>query len=348
MRTTVLLLLLAAFSLQADDVTALFDFSWTTGPFPTDALTIVDSSQNTGKRVNLPVPATCTPNSSLSACKNTNLLNQLDGFSINPMIVACFSGAIDPNTLADGIQLYPMSNTGLGSAGSPIGINQVLYDPASNCMYAKPMQVLNQQSRYLLVITDDVLDDNDRKTKTPKEFRDCMKGGTPYCDSLSQAVDAVSEPKDHVTSASLFSTMSTTDWPQKARAFVNAPDTPVAAIPMGNPAGVPISSLSSMTWIPQDNAPSPTPRDIPLSALTGVDKEAFGLFLSPNFLNVSGPQAGSITATPTGAAISPPVPIPGLTGVPPGFVPVSFHVFLPPATKMPPGGFPVAIYGHGM
>jgi len=42
------------------------------------------------------------------------------------------------------------------------------------------------------------------------------------------------------------------------------------------------------------------------------------------------------------------VEIPGLAGVPPGYVPVSFHVFLPPADKMPAGGFPVVIYGHGL
>ena len=339
------LLLLANLCVYADDTTVLFQSSWTVGPFPTDSLTVANSAQQTGRQVNLPIPANCG-NPTLSACTNNALLNQLDGFSLNPMIVVCFSAAINPATLAPGIQLYPLS-----SFGPSIDINQILFDPSSNCMLAKPVQVLAAQSRYLLTVTDSVLDTKGQATKASKDFKTCMKATTGYCASLALSANLVSLLAglgNHLVAASVFTTMSATNWLDKAEAFVNAPTTPVAQLPAGNPSVFSLSSLTSMTWIPQDDNPTPSPQPIPLSALTGVDTVAFGLFLAPNFLNISGPLAGSITVTPTGGPISPPVPIPGLAGIQSGYEPVSFHVFLPPAAKMPPGGFPVVIYGHGL
>jgi hypothetical protein len=86
---------------------------------------------------------------------------------------------------------------------------------------------------------------------------------------------------------------------------------------------------------------------IPLSALSGVDRIAFGTFLSPNYINPTGLLAGMITPTPTGIPISAPVPVPVYTNSQ-GYASVSYHLFLPPSNLMAPGGFPVAIYGHGL
>src|SRR5947208_3609459 len=53
------------------------------GPFPSDRFTVADPAQNTCERVNLPMPvpdcktATAPP----SACVETELLNELDGFN---------------------------------------------------------------------------------------------------------------------------------------------------------------------------------------------------------------------------------------------------------------------------
>src|SRR5579871_2031461 len=99
MKRFTLLVISACISLWADDSTVLFQPSWDVGPFPTDALTSLDSTQATGRKINLTPPANCG-NPALSACTNTALLNQLDGFSINPQIVVCFSAPADPNTLA--------------------------------------------------------------------------------------------------------------------------------------------------------------------------------------------------------------------------------------------------------
>src|SRR5580658_11336911 len=109
------------------------------GPFPTNALTIAASNQKTGLQVNLPFPGDCTPASISSNCVNVELLNQLDGFSVNPRITVCFSGPVNVSSLSEGIRFVPVSQFGL-----PVGIDQIIFDPVGNCAYAKPSQVLNQ------------------------------------------------------------------------------------------------------------------------------------------------------------------------------------------------------------
>ena len=63
------------------------------GPFPTNALTVAASSQKTGLQVNLPAPGGCTLTSTSSDCVNVGLLNQLDGFSVNPRITPSIAKA---------------------------------------------------------------------------------------------------------------------------------------------------------------------------------------------------------------------------------------------------------------
>ena len=317
------------------------------GPFPSDALTVSSASQKTGRQINFPT-SSCEMNPALSSCVDAALLNQLDGFSVNSQIVVCFSGPVNAGTLAGGIHIYPLARF-----AASIAINQILYDPMSNCMYAKPDQVLNQQSPYLLAITNSVLDSQGNKVQADPQFTACLSGGSVYCSELSSAVGEVegSVSSTNLAGASVFTTLTATDWVEKAHAFVNLTSTPIAALPAlppPNPSQFPLSQLSGVSWIPDYGKGQPTiPQSVPLSVLTGVDSIAFGFFLSPNFINVSGTYAGTITVTPTGLPIAGPVSV-GTTGFPAGYVPVSFHVFLPPARLMPPGGFPVVIYGHGL
>ena len=94
--------------------------------FPSDTLTVPDSTQATGLRVTS---------------------NQLDGFSVNPRIAVQFSGPVDTGTLRSTIFITP--------ADAPfdlIPINQVIYDPQTFTVYAKPDRVLDQQRRYRLIV----------------------------------------------------------------------------------------------------------------------------------------------------------------------------------------------------
>jgi len=333
-----LFFLLPAFGLSvcAGQTTALYEpTSLAVGPFPSNVTTVTDPAQSTGLRVNLPSSSNvCDPSSSPSVCSNSALLNQLDGFSVNPRLMVCFSAAADPATLHDGISIISVGN------GSLVGVNQIVFDPTSNCAFAKPDQVLNQQSAYLLTVTDSVHDAAGNKVQEDGGFDNCLKSSDAYCQALSDALNKVVQPgsANRVIAASLFTTMSATAWLEKTRSFVDLTEPPIV-LPAGIPSSFKLSNLRAITWVPARSGLPP--QNIPLTALSGVDTIAFGLYLSPNFIN---PSDGTIAVTPTNAPISGALPLPG---IPTGIVPVSFHVFLPRGPA-PAGGFPVVIYGHGL
>ena len=131
---------------------------------------------------------------------------------------------------------------------------------------------------------------------------------------------------------------SATTWLEKAHAFTSSLS-PVV-LPAGVVSTFPLSEIQSITWQPQTGVNGVNyNQQIPLTGiLNGVETISFGLFLSPLYLSVAGPQAGTIPTTPTNLPIAPPTLI----------EPVSYHVFLPPASARPAAGFPVIIYGHGL
>lgn len=201
------------------------------GPFPSNALTVASSSQKTGLQVNLPPPSGCTPMSTATQCVNVALLNQLDGFSVNPRITVCFSAAVNVSTLSKGIFFVPVSEFGL-----PIAINQVIFDPSGLCAYAKPNRVLDQHTEYLLVVTPAVLDANGKSVEASSQYTSCVtQKATPYCQQLAQAMNplltTVSDLQG-IAAASVFTTLSATNWVEQARTAVDS-----GAIPGGNAGG---------------------------------------------------------------------------------------------------------------
>ncbi len=294
----------------------------------------------------------CNGNQTQSVCSNLQLLNQLDGFSINPRVMVCFSDEVNPATLPNGIKLIPVD-----APSTAISLTQFLYHHDSNaksyCAYAKPNNVLNQGSRYLLVVTDAVTDSAGQKVEDGGSFEAALKSSDSYDESLASALDSL--PKQlpfsgKIVSASLFTTMSATQWLEDVRDYVHK-SAPGILIPAGLPYQFQTSNLASFTW-QADLGTGTTSYPIPLNVLSppapsslasGVGSVAFGFFLSPNYLNPSGAAPGTITTNGVK-----PVAIPKLLGgLTFGFIPVSFHVFLP-SGPMPSGGWPVVIYGHGL
>jgi hypothetical protein len=252
-------------------------------------------------------------------------VNQLDGFSVNPRLMVCFSAPVDPNTLQTGISITALVD------GSMISINQIIYDPSSNCAFAKPNQVLNQRSQYLLVVNGSIRDTSGQPVTADPAFVSCLASNTGYCSALSQAVRNSVKPSASVVAASLFTTMSATIWLEQARNYVDGNTSTPASIL----AKFPLSNLANITWVPQDNTQTTANQlSLPLSALSGVGSITFGAYNSPDFIS---PLDGTIPTTPTGQRLSTPY-FP---------VPVSFHVFLPASAK-PRNGYPVVIYGHGL
>src|SRR6185369_15911749 len=136
---------------------------------------------------------------------------------------------------------------------------QVIFDPAGMCAYAKPDQVLQQQTRYLMVVTADVADAHGKKLKADKDYSDCVKGAdadSDYCGTLSQAIDTVrskshSKGKNDVISASLFTTLSATRWLQQAREQIVSGAIPGAGALYGPLSTFHLKDISSITWMPQ-------------------------------------------------------------------------------------------------
>jgi hypothetical protein len=335
-----LVLLFIPLPLWCVNTTVLFQpSSPSVGPYPTNALTVQTENQKTGLRINLPLPAGCTVSSTSADCINKQLLNQLDGFSVNPRIMVCFSGPVDVTTLRNGVSI-----TAVDSDRPSIGINQVIFDPAGMCAYAKPDRVLDQQTRYLLAVTADVADADGKELKADKNYNDCVKHtDSGYCRTLSQAIDTVQsknhgKSKNDVISASLFTTLSATSWLQQARAQVNSGAIPGAGMLYGPLSTFDLRDVNSITWMPQTGVSGVDYNQmLPLGVLAGVERISFGVYLSPLYLNTSGPQAGTISNTPTNLSI----PSPSM------LVPVSFHLFLPAASSAA-GKIPVIIYGHGL
>jgi dienelactone hydrolase len=243
-------------------------------------------------------------------------------------------------SLSTGIGLIPV-----GSFALPIGINQVVFDPVGLCAYAKPNQVLAQDTKYLLVVTSNVMDAGGKRVTASTDYNNCVQhGGTSYCQALGQAaaLPSLLLPAlglGNVVGASLFTTLSATEWLQQARANVNSGAVPGAGTLAGPLSTFKLSSVTSIVWMPQTGVSGVNYNQaVPLNVLTGVDQISFGAYLSPLYLNTSGPLAGSISTTPTNVSIPAPSTL----------VPISFHVFLPPASSVHGGKIPVIIYGHGL
>src|SRR5918998_6882028 len=112
---------------------------------PDDALTVADANQLTGRRMALPLP-NCTARP--SDCDEIRLLNQLDGWDLDPRVEVRFSGPIDVSKVtAEQLYVEPVS----GSTGR-IGLNRLVWDAATNTLYGQPRQLLRDATRYRIVV----------------------------------------------------------------------------------------------------------------------------------------------------------------------------------------------------
>ena len=302
------------------------------GPYPSDALTVADKVQKTGRRVNLPAPD-CSAD--LLGCILQPALNRLDGFNPQPRIRVRFSSAVNPATLPQGIFYVALDNlttdeTGLNRPGDRIRINEVVYDPATSAVFAKPDSVLDQHRRYALVITTSVKDAAGDSVAAAPEFAACQSNSTrPGC---PQPADMAMIARAGITSSSVaaatvFTTASVTAWLERARDLLAATDPTIQAGPVIDIASYPVA-----IWHQQTGNTSFTDTALPFASLQGISRIAFASYGSPNYLN-----AGQTIDMPGTAA---PLPPPAQTER------IQFNVFLPASPK-PAGGYPVVIFGHG-
>ncbi len=344
--------LLAAPALAlAAGVSVRFDVASPSGsPFPSDRFTQPDWSNNTGKRVSLPLPD-CAARP--SDCADIAVINTLDGFNTQPRITVPFSGAIDLSTVnSDTVYLVSLGDTLNGAgAGHKVGINQVSWDAAANTLVFESDELLAEHARYVLVVTDGVRDRFGDAVEAGDfgRFRKDLNFGqtkdrtlADYRKALLDAANAPGVTRQHVVALSLFTTQSVSADLLKIHAQIQASNPAPASFMIGNGGTVravfPTSSLQYIQWQQQTgSAPVAfTPSYVPTPALQvfpgAVASVAFGRFSSPDYENAAKviPTTGTLTGQPVAQ----------------GHNDLVFELFVPSGPR-PAGGWPVAIFGHG-
>ena len=347
LRAATLAFLLLPLAAAANDVSVRFDLSDPDGsPFPSNRYTVPDFTQNTFRRVMLPKPD-CAARP--SDCADIDVLNTLDGFSTQPRITVPFTGEIDVNSVnSSTVYLVNLGDTlTLHGFGQRVGINQVLWDPSTRTLVFEPDALLNEHSRYLLVVTDGVRDSRGKRIQSGgfgEEFglgRD--RDGHDYKRELRDGVRMHGIGRNKVVAASLFTTQSIgADLLKVMRQIKQS--TPVPAdFMVGNAGGVvtralfPTSGVAGIQFSRQvGTAPTFVNSFLPTPALNvvpgAVAQIAYGKFRSPDY------QTAGKLIPATGTLIGSPVPQ--------GNNDIVFQLFVPAGAK-PPGGWPVAIFGHG-
>jgi len=146
---SVVLLTSAAVAMSAGVATAVAAPTQTTvaqavSVFPSDDLTVRDRTQLTGRRVNLPLPD-CAARP--TDCNTVRLLNQLDGFDLDPRLALRFAAPVDPAAIAAATVVEQLGGS---RDGARTGVDRVVYDAATNTVYAHPAQQLSPGTTYRL------------------------------------------------------------------------------------------------------------------------------------------------------------------------------------------------------
>src|SRR5579859_394574 len=331
--------------------------SSSTSPFPSDRFTAFDNQQLTGLRVNLALPNCATHPSD---CADLTLLNQLDGFNLQPRIAIPFDGAIDPSTVNSSTVFLVQIPAGFSGDGDQpvtpniIGINQTVWDPASLTLFVESDQHLTQRSSYLLVVTNGVLDASGNPIAASKSFLNLEADGSAdarlraYRQALRALIDngtlnriAPGLDKKNIAAASLFTTESATATLESIRAQIKAAAPPTVDFNLGTGGEktvFPVNTITGFTWNVQALTVGPlipTSLNGDLAALQvfpgSVGKLAFGKFSGQHWQNgnVFIPQVPTTQSVPSQ-----------------GSEEIFFNLFLPSGPR-PTNGWPVAIFGHG-
>jgi hypothetical protein len=332
-------------------------------PFPNNGFTVADPTQNTGLRVDLPKPD-CAARP--SDCADIDVLNELDGFNLQPRLSIPFDDPIDVGSVTSrSVFLVSLGSTlpGGGPAGEVVGINQVVWDTFSNTLHVESDDLLDQHTRYVLVVTGLVLDASGNQVNAARQFLDLIdsedagSSGDPALDayrtSLRDALIQIDEAGivllGQVVAASLFTTQSITAVLEKIRDQIQA-STPEPASFSLDPGGTrTVFSLSEVTAITARYQRSTAsnaaliPVSLNLSVLRlipgAIATIAFGKYTSPDYMihpdKYLGegeyiPAVGTKSGTPTVQ----------------GENEIFFNLFLPSGPK-PEKGWPVAIFGPG-
>ncbi|HWX10225.1 MAG TPA: Ig-like domain-containing protein [Gaiellaceae bacterium] len=306
-------------------------------PFPTNLDTTIDLTQLTGLRVALPKPDCATHPSD---CADIDVLNTLDGFNVDARVSIPFSGAIDPTTVTpDTVFLANMF-------GDRVPLDRVVWTPATNTLHGNPQTYLDQDTPYLLVVTDGVKA-ADGSDLARADFRSDLNfgqthdlGAKLYRAALLGALHWSGLTPSRIVDASLFTTQSITSLLEKVRRQIDT-STPAPAtfnIGAGGARAVfNFANITSVTFHRQIGVSTFSNSTLPFSAVPvfpgAIGTAAYGSFTSPDYENAQ----RVIPTIGTGFFSSP---------TPQGTNTLYFNLWLPSGPE-PANGWPVAIVGHG-
>lgn len=306
--------------------------------FPSDRFTVADPGQLTGRRVALPLPARC--GAAAAGCDEIRLLNQLDGFSVNPRVAIHFSAPISLDSVTrTSAFILPLWAEPLPS---PVALTQLVWDPEGATLFARPERTLLQGRRYAVVVTTRVLDQENRPLKpaaAPGLVSEASYGASVET-LVFQQLKAVGVSRLELAAAAVFTTQSVTAGLEQIRALVEARPAPELRFTLG-PGGArsvydraEIESIEFRRQVATSGAILGDPAKLALQVAPPSDIKAmaFGTYRSISFLA----PTRHIPAVPTRSG----------TLRPTGEEEVHVTVFVP-AGPTPPTGWPVAIFGHG-
>jgi hypothetical protein len=190
-----------------------------------------------------------------------------------------FSGAIDVNSVTS--ETVCLIRLGHGAEvhereERPIGINQIGWDPVTYTLHAIADELLDQHTRYTLLVTRGVRDTSGapiEASETFRGFRQTVRG--PYQQALLEAIQAARRGgvrEDDQAAVSVFTTQSFSHIIERIRDAVQAGPAPAIDFtvgPGGSRAVFSVASLQSVTFNAQTGAsgvltpqPSPTSSSI--------------------------------------------------------------------------------------
>jgi hypothetical protein len=314
--------------------------------FPSDRHTVRDGSQRTFRRVQLPRPDCAVRPSD---CADIDVINTLDGFSTQPRITVPFTGPIDVASVnSDTVFLLNLGDTfTLQGFGRRVGINQVVWDPATNTLVLQPDELLQEHSRHLLVVTDGVRDAAGRRLRPSRAF-DAALAGPAGRDTGEYHRDLRDAARLHrgghrVVAASLFTTQSSTVELRKIRQQLQQAQPAPADFMIGRGTAGPVRALFATAGLNAirfrrqvGTGPDFAEAALPLPALNlvpgAVAAIAYGRYRSPDY------QTADKFFPPTSTLAGEPQPQ--------GSRDLVFQLFLP-AGPRPAAGWPVVLFGHG-
>ena len=299
--------------------------------FPDDFFTVPDPSQLTGKRVNLRAGIDF-PNcdgTNYSICDSNAMLNQLDGFDLQPRVTVPFSGPIKLASVNDS-NFYIANSDGTFASG----MRQLVWDPATNTLAGISDQLLKEHTTYHVRVTSGIQDAAGSPigaAATVCDIAFTTRSASAELENIRRAMDLPANDPGNA-----YNVAGITD---RKASFMQGGTNDVF------PAASVMQRLDQTTTDPNNLTASVIPNLIPPGT---AGTFAFGSFESPRYQFTSasahqdnalgtddGQSDGAIPAVPTKSTAQP-------------FSKDRLGLILVlPATPPPATGYPVAIYGPG-